>query len=109
MGDGGITRIMTSQIDFDSPPLYDAILNPLNRNTWSSIWIGYWSSFYQTLISYLSQNGIFLPQLTTDERDLLDVDTLVNGQMIYNITTNAPQFWQFIAPGPGVWRTFLFV
>jgi len=99
---------MPSQIDFDAPPLYDAILNPRQTHHWADIWIGYWASFFQTLISYLSQNGIFLPQLTTVERDALDVETLVNGQMIYNITLNAPQFWQFIAPGPGSWRTVTF-
>ncbi len=94
---------MPSQLDFDQPPLYDAAINPSKRLIMSDVWIYYWSSFYQTLISYLSQNGIFLPQLTTDERDALQ--SLVNGQMIYNITVDAPQFWQ---DSSSSWRTFTF-
>lgn len=95
---------MPSQLDFDVPPLYDLLLNQKMAFQMSDIWIAYWSSFYQILISYLSQNGIFLPQLTTDERNALQ--NLVNGQMIYNTTADAPQFWQ---ASSSTWRTYLFV
>lgn len=95
---------MPSQIDFDTPPLYDPLLNAKSPMVMADVWIGYWSSFYQTLVSYLTQNGIFLPQLTTIERNTLQ--NLVNGQMIYNITVDAPQFWQ---ESSSTWRTYLFV
>ncbi len=100
---------MTSQLDFDSPPLYDGILNTHNLY-FSDIWIGYWTNFIQTLISYLTQFGIFLPQLTTAERN--SITTPVEGQLIYNIdaTVGPPrtaeiQVWQ-VKAGVGAWRTF---
>lgn len=95
---------MPSQLGFDQPPLYDPILNVKSPKYLADIWVGYWSSFYETLISYLSPNGIFLPQLTQDEINALE--NLVNGQMIYNITADAPQFWQ---SSSSLWKTFTFV
>jgi hypothetical protein len=94
---------MPSQLSFDEPPLYDAVVSTRSRLNFADIWVGYWSSFYQTLISYLSATGIFLPQLTQDEIDQLE--NLVNGQMIYNLTVDAPQFWQASSTS---WRTFTF-
>lgn len=101
---------MPSQIDFDVPPLYDPILNPKAPMTMADVWIGYWSSFYQTLVSYLTQFGIFIPQLTTAERN--SITTPVEGQLIYNTdaTPGPPrsaevQVWQ-VKAGVGAWRTF---
>jgi len=94
---------MPSQLDFNVPPVYDVLVKPKNL-TLSDVWIAYWTSFYETLVSYLTQNGILLPQLTTIERNALLAPT--NGQMIYNITVDAPQFFQ---TSTLTWRTFTFV
>ena len=97
---------MTTQLDFDTPPLYDGILNVHNLY-FSDIWIGYWSNFIQTLISYLTQNGLMLPNLTQAEINSLQIATLVNGQLLYNIDplVDAPQFWQTSTQS---WRTITF-
>lgn len=90
--------------DFDQFPLYDPLVKE-GTNKMSSIWIDFMATFYMNLISYLTQGGIFLPQLTTKQRDDLRNDTggkiLTNGQMIYNTTSAAPQIYQ-----GGVWKTF---
>ena len=93
---------MPSQIPFDQPRVYDQILN-ITSGTFSDVWINYWVDFYETLISYLTEFGIFLPQLTTDERNI--ITSPVNGQLIYNITLDAPQFWQDSTQS---WRTVTF-
>ncbi len=95
---------MTTQLDFDTPPLYDGILN-VNNLYFSDIWIGYWSAFIQTLVSYLTQNGIMLPNLSQAEINALQVNALTNGQLIYNLDVDAPQFWQ---DSTASWRTILF-
>jgi hypothetical protein len=69
--------------DFDNFPTYD----PITKNGtdyMSTIWADFLATFMQTLQGYLTQNGIFVPKLTTAQRDALqNVD---NGQMIYNTT-----------------------
>lgn len=101
---------MTSQLDFDTPPLYDGILNTQNLY-FSDIWLGYWSSLIQTLISYLTSHGVLIPNLTVAERD--KIQTPVEGQLIY-VTDVVPdplireteiQVWQ-VKAGVGAWRTF---
>jgi hypothetical protein len=57
------------------------------------------ATFYMNLIGYLTQGGILVPQLTTAQRNALQ--SPINGQMIYNTTTNAPQIFQ-----GGIWKTF---
>ena len=93
---------MTSQVSFDQPRVYDPILNK-DSGTFSDVWVSYWASFYDTIISYLSEFGIFLPQLTQTEINSLQ--GLVNGQLIYNLTVDAPQFWQ---DSTSSWRTITF-
>lgn len=75
----------------------------------SDIWADFMSTFYMNLIGYLSQNGIFLPQLTTNQRDALKDPQ--EGQMIYTINTiESPtrsasiQVWQ-VKANVGAWRT----
>lgn len=69
--------------DFDNFPTYD----PLTKEGgvyMSSIWSDFLATFMQTLQGYLSQNGIFVPRLTTAQRDALR--NVMNGQLIYNTT-----------------------
>lgn len=95
---------MSTQIDFDAPCIYDPILNT-KTGTFSDIWIGYWSYFYQTLVSYITQNGYNLSNLTQTEINSLQISALVNGQLLYNLTVDAPQFWQ---ASTSSWRTISF-
>lgn len=66
--------------DFDYFPVYDPILKGGTLNM-SSLWMDFMATFVETLTGYLSQNGIFIPQLTTAQRNALI--SPVEGQMIY--------------------------
>ena len=84
--------------DFDQFPLYDPLLKE-NTDKMSDVWVGSISTFFQTLIGYLTSFGVFIPLVTTTERD--NIATPVNGQMIYNTDTDTFQGYQ-----AGSWKTF---
>lgn len=86
---------MTANID--NAPIYDPITK--NGDSLSDQWVSWISSFVDTLNSYLTQNGIFMPQLTTVQRD--SIKNAVNGQMIYNTTIGSAQYFK-----AGVWTSF---
>jgi spermidine synthase len=81
--------------DFDNFPTYDPVIKD-KTNYLSDTWASFMAAFIQTLQDYLTQNGVFIPQLTTAQRDALN--NAVNGQLIYNTTTDNVQ--AFIA---GTW------
>lgn len=85
-------------IDFDQFPLYDPLIKS-GTNKMSDIWVDFMSTFYMNLISYLTQGGILLPQLTTEQRDALQSPQ--NGQMIYNTTLDSAQYFK-----AGTWTSF---
>lgn len=88
--------------DFDLLPFYDPILK--NRpDLISDIWMGAFSRMNDTLVSFMGQFGFFIPNLTTSQRD--EIQDPVNGQLIYNTTDDAPQFYQSSSSS---WRTILF-
>jgi hypothetical protein len=84
--------------DFDLPPVYDPLLRG-KKEYMAQAWISYYASFIDTLSSYLSTYGIFLPKLTTAQRN--QIQSPQEGQVIYNTTLLAPQIFQ-----TGVWKTF---
>lgn len=71
--------------DFDNFPTYDPVIKAGTLNL-SNLWADFMTTFIQTLTEYLSQNGIFVPPLTTAQRDALQ--NVINGQLIYNTSTN---------------------
>jgi hypothetical protein len=97
MGHGSITGVDMAN-DFDQFPYYDNLVKDGTLQM-SDVWIGAISYFFQNLIGYLSQFGIFLPVLTTAQRNT--IQTPQNGQMIYNSDTNTFQGFQ-----NGSWMTF---
>jgi len=84
--------------DLDDPPVYDALIRR-DSTYMSSVFQDWFATNYQTMIGYLSQYGIFIPKVTTAQRD--SIQSPVIGQMIYNTTIDAPQVWQ-----AGAWKTF---
>lgn len=86
--------------NFDQFPLYDPIVKPTS-NQLSSLWVGYFSQFYQTLTDYLTQGGVLLPPLSTEERDALQ--NIRGGQTIYNTTLDSAQYYK---AGTGTWVSF---
>lgn len=92
-------------LDFDQPPLYDYLTkdeNGNNKDRMSDVWIGYYSSLYQTLLDYLGSSGFFLPNLTTAQ--ISSLTNPVIGQMLFNVTVDAPQ--TYTSTG---WKTFTIV
>lgn len=69
--------------DFDDFPNYDPVLKQ-GTNYLSSVWVDSLTTFIESLQEYLTQNGIFVPRLTTAQRDALQ--NVINGQLIYNTT-----------------------
>jgi len=87
-------------LDFDFPPLYDTFVKTQNQKAVMGDTFRDWlSPFVQTLTNYLTSGGIFLPQLTTAQRDALD--SPINGQMIYNTTIDSAQYFK-----AGSWTSF---
>lgn len=75
--------------DFDNFPTYDPIIK--DKVYLSSVWADFMATFVESLQGYLSQNGVFVPRLTTDERDALQDPQ--DGQLIYVSDTNELQIW----------------
>lgn len=77
-------------VDFDNFPVYDILVK---RNVYmSDVWSDFFATFVQTLQGYLSQNGMFVPQVTTSQRNSLK--NVINGQLIYNTTLNKFQGYE---------------
>ena len=94
--------------NFDQFPVYDHLTKP-GEDKMSDVWVGAMTTFFENLVAYLSQYGIFIPQLTTEQRDSIQfteaqssvLRSPQNGQMIYNTTTGTFQGYQ-----AGAWKTF---
>jgi|SRR5215475_4400673 len=92
--------------DFDNFPTYDPVIK--DKVYLSNIWADFMATFVETLQGYLSQNGMFVPNLTTVERNAIQAP--VEGQLIYLSDANTPnsprtaqlQIWQVVA-GVGQW------
>ena len=84
--------------NFDEFPVYDPLIKS-GSNKLSDVWVGAFSTFFQTLITYLTQFGIVPPPLTTAQRD--SIQSPQNGQMIYNTTLGSAQYFK-----AGVWTSF---
>lgn len=84
--------------DIDDLSLYDRITD--ERGYFMPSWQEQMASFVLTLQEYLSGNGIYVPRLTTTERDALQGVT--NGQLIYNTTTDKFQGYE-----AGAWTNLI--
>ena len=76
--------------DLDNFPTYDPIIK--DKVYLSYVWSDFMATFIESLREYLSQNGIFVPRLTTDQRNSLQ--NVINGQLIYNTSTNKFQGYE---------------
>ena len=93
--------------DVDQLNYYDPLIKDSSAKM-SEDWITNFSAFIQTLQGYLSQFGIFIPIVTTAQRNT--IQSPQEGQMIYNsdATVGPPrsaeiQVWQ-VKAGTGAWR-----
>lgn len=77
--------------DFDNFPTYDPVIKG-EMFYLSNVWSDFMATFVQSLQEYLSMNGIFVPRITTAQRDALQ--NVINGQMIYNTTLNKFQGYE---------------
>lgn len=95
--------------NFDNFPTYDPVVKA-GSLLLSSVWSDFMATFVETLQGYLTQNGVFIPNLTTAQRDALQSPG--EGQVIYvtDAITGPPrtaemQIWQ-VKSGAGAWRAF---
>lgn len=84
--------------DFDQFPIRDNLINRHNLQM-SDIWSDFMGTFFENLTGYLSQYGIFLPPVTTEQRD--SIQSPQEGQTIYNSTLKRAQIFQ-----DGTWTTY---
>jgi hypothetical protein len=85
--------------DFDNFPTYDPVIRQGSPYL-SAVWSDFMATFVETLQGYLTQNSIFVPRLTTAQRDALQ--NVINGQIIYNTTTDNFQGYQ-----AGSWQNLI--
>lgn len=88
-------------IDFDQFPFYDPLVRKGGIKM-SDEWISGLSTFYQTLVGYLSQNGMFLPVLTTAQQN--EIQSPVFGQIIYNSDLKTARYYR--EGSPSAWVSF---
>ena len=65
--------------DLDNFPTYDPIIK--DDIYLSNIWSDFMATFIESLREYISQNGIFVPRLTLEQRDAIQDPEI--GQLIY--------------------------
>jgi hypothetical protein len=82
-------------VDFDGFPFYDDLIKK-DSDKMSDVWSNNLATFLQTLTEYLNQYGIFVPRLTTAQRNTIQAP--VDGQLIYNTSLN-----KFQGRESGVW------
>jgi len=84
--------------DFDEFPVYDPLIKK-DSDKLSDVWTSSLATFLQNLKGYLSSFGMFIPKLTTTQRDSIQAPQ--EGQMIYNTTLGTAQYFK-----AGVWTSF---
>ena len=87
--------------DFDQFPVDDLLSD--RQGYMTPQWASFMNTFYQNIIGYLTQFGMFPPHLETYQRDQIHNPQI--GQMIYNTTVDAPQIYQYNNGNPA-WKTF---
>ena len=88
--------------DFDYFPTYDPLVR--DQVYLSNVWGDFMATFVESLREYMSSTGMFIPKLGLS--DINAIQNPVEGQMIYNITSNSLQIWQVVA-GNGQWTTIV--
>jgi hypothetical protein len=96
--------------DFDFFPTYDPLVK--EQVYLSNVWSDFMATFVESLREYLSANGAFVPNISLEQRNL--IQTPVEGQMIYVFDANTPtlprtarlQIWQVVA-GVGQWTVIV--
>lgn len=83
--------------NFDQFPINDQIVQ--KSGNLSNIWYLAFSTLYNNLVSYLTSNGILIPDLSTI--DILSINSPQNGQIVYDNLTN-----QWKGYSNGVWVYF---
>lgn len=87
---------------FDRFPVGDALVKE-NTSFISATWALFMDAFYQNLIDYITEYGFYLPELTQSQ--INTIQTPKNGQLLYNLTVDAPQFYQSTSNS---WKTISF-
>lgn len=88
--------------DFDYFPTYDPLVK--NEVYLSNVWGDFMATFVESLREYMSAQGVFVPKLSLS--DINAIQSPVEGQMVYNSSSNSLQIWQIVS-GTGQWTTIV--
>ena len=88
--------------DFDYFPTYDPLVK--NEVYLSNVWGDFMATFVESLREYMSAQGMFVPKLSLS--DINAIQSPVEGQMVYNSSSNSLQIWQIVS-GTGQWTTIV--
>lgn len=72
--------------DFDNFPTYDPLVK--DDVYLSNVWSDFMATFVESLREYLAAVGVFIPRLTTAQRD--EIQSPQEGQLIYVSDANTP-------------------
>ncbi len=78
-------------VDLDQFPLDDPLIKR-GSTYMTDTWNNNLATFFESLIGYLSERGIFMPRVTTAQRD--EIQSPQGGQLIYNTTLGTAQYFQ---------------
>lgn len=95
--------------NFDNFPTYDPVIKA-GSLLLSNVWSDFMATFVETLQGYLTQNGMFIPILTTTQRDAIQSPgesqfIYVSDAIVGPPRTAQIQVWQ-VKAGTGAWRVF---
>ncbi len=86
----------------DQLPYFDPLIKG-KPDMMSEVWIAQLSYFIDTLNGYITPFGTVLPNLA--QTQINSIQSPANGQILYNTTIDAPQFYQVSSTS---WRTISF-
>lgn len=86
----------------DQLAYYDPLIEG-KSDLMSAAWIASFSYLIDTLNGYITPFGFILPNLS--QTQINSIQSPANGQLVYNITADAPQFFQISSNS---WRTISF-
>jgi hypothetical protein len=87
---------------FDRFPVSDPLLAK-NSVLLSEEWASFLNYFYENLVQYMNEYGFYPVNLT--QAQINAIQSPVNGQTLYNLTVDAPQFYQASSSS---WKTISF-
>lgn len=89
---------MNMPTDFDQFPVYDDLVSPKSLKM-SDVWVNFMGTFFENLTSYLTSQGIFIPEL--NQQQVNQLTNATQARIFYNTTIGKYQCFE-----NGILKTF---